>query len=75
MQFELGEIFEKFSNVKFHGKPSRHGRVVPFGQTDVYMTKLTVVFRNFANAPTLKTLTLLPPTADRNAQGIKLLRK
>jgi hypothetical protein len=42
-------IFEKSSNIKFHQNPSIGSRVVPCGQTD--MTKLIVVFRNFANAP------------------------
>ena len=34
--------------MKFHHKPSLSSRVVPCGQTDM---KLTVAFRNFANAP------------------------
>ena len=51
MKLELGgEILEKCSNVKFHGKPSRGGRVALWGQTDVHMTKLTVAFRNFAKS-------------------------
>ena len=43
------QIFEKYSNIKFHKNPSSGSRVVPRGQTD--KTKLTVTFRNFANAP------------------------
>jgi hypothetical protein len=43
------QIFEKTSNYKFHQNLSIGSRVVPCGQTD--MTKLIVVFRNFANAP------------------------
>jgi hypothetical protein len=44
-------IFKKIlSYVKFHENPSSGSRVVVYGQTD--MTKLTVVFLNFANAPT-----------------------
>ena len=43
------QIFEKYSNIKFHENPSSGSRVVPCGQTD--MTKLIVAFRNFANAP------------------------
>jgi len=43
------KIFDKSSNIKFHENPSSGSRVVPRRQTD--MTKLIVVFRNFANAP------------------------
>jgi hypothetical protein len=42
------QIFEKYSNIKFHENPSSGSRVVPSGRTDM---KLTVAFRNFANAP------------------------
>ena len=45
------DIFEKYSNIKFHENPSDGSLVVPCGQTDTYTTKLIVVFRNFANAP------------------------
>jgi len=38
------QIFEKFSNMKFHDNPFSGSRV-PCGRTD---TKLTVDFRNFA---------------------------
>jgi hypothetical protein len=46
------QISEKFSNIKFHEDPSSGSRVVPCGRTDGHrdMTKLTVAFRNFANA-------------------------
>jgi len=49
--------FEKSSNIKFHEGPSSGSRVVPSGRTDekTDMTKLTVVFRNFANAPRKNT--------------------
>jgi len=43
------QIFEKFSNIKFHENPSSGRGVVPCGRTD--MTKLIVAFRGFANAP------------------------
>ena len=44
------QIFEKqSSNIKFHPNSCSGSRAVPCGQTD--MTKLIVVFRNFANAP------------------------
>jgi len=43
------QIFEIYSNIKFHENSSSGSRVVLFGQTD--MTKLIVAFRNFAKAP------------------------
>jgi hypothetical protein len=43
------QFFEKSKNIIFHENPSSGSRVVPCRQTD--MTKLIVVFRNFANAP------------------------
>jgi hypothetical protein len=59
------QIFEKYSNTKFHENPSSGSRVLrgrTEGQTD--MTKLIVAFRNFANAPkswcSLSTPWLLP---------------
>jgi len=47
-----GKIFGKYTNTKFHENPSIGSRVVPSGQTyrRTVMTKLTVAFRNFANA-------------------------
>jgi len=53
MKIEIRQIFEKYTNIKFHEKPSSESRVIPCGQTDVRtgMTKLTVGFRNFANEP------------------------
>jgi len=42
------QIFEKYSNIKFHENPSSVSRVVPYKRTD--MTKLIFAFRNFANA-------------------------
>ena len=45
----LAIIFEKkFSNITFLENQSNGNRVIPFGRTD--MTKMIVVFRNFANA-------------------------
>jgi hypothetical protein len=43
------QIFEKYSNIKFHENPSGGSRVVPSGRT--YITMLRVAFRNFANVP------------------------
>jgi hypothetical protein len=35
MEFEFSrQIFEKYSNIKFHENPSGGSRVVPYGQTD-----------------------------------------
>jgi hypothetical protein len=48
------QSFEKYSNIKFHENPSSGSRDFPRGWTDgrtTGMTKLTVAFRNFANAP------------------------
>jgi hypothetical protein len=44
--------FEKYLNITFHENASRGSRVVPCGRTDgqTDMAKLTVAFRNFANA-------------------------
>jgi hypothetical protein len=41
------QVFEKYSNIKFHKLPYSGSRVVPCGRTD--MTKLIVALRNFAN--------------------------
>jgi len=42
------QIFEKYSNVKFHENPSGGSRVVSCGRTD--KVTLKVAFRNFVNA-------------------------
>ena len=45
------QMFEKFSNIKFHENPSSKSRVVPCNwQTDRH-DDLIVAFRNFANPP------------------------
>ena len=50
------QIFEKFSNTKFHENPSGGSPVVPCGRTvgrtdgQTDMTKLIDAFRKFANA-------------------------
>jgi hypothetical protein len=51
MELEFSQqIFEKYSNIKFHENLSSGNRHVQCsGQTD--MTKLIVAFHNFANAP------------------------
>jgi len=56
-----GQIFEKFSNIKFHENPLCGSRVIPFGMdTLTDMTKLIGVFRSSANA-----------TGSGNGAGIK----
>ena len=67
------QIFEKYSNTKCHENPCSGSGVFPCGQTDerknrrkggqIVMTKLTVTFRNFANA--LKKSNSLKGTATR----------
>jgi len=54
-----GQLFEKYSNIKFHENPSNGSRGIPCGRTDrrTDTTKLIVAFRNFVNAP--KTLVQL----------------
>ena len=55
MKLELSrEIFEKYSNVKFHENPSSSSRVLPCRQTEdgqTNMMKLIVAYCNLANAP------------------------
>ena len=52
LEYFFLQIFEKYSNTKFHENPSPGSPVVPFGRTDgqTEKTKLIVAFRNFANA-------------------------
>jgi len=53
MKLEFCEqIFEKYSNIKFHENPSGGSRVVPCGQMEGWtdVMKLIVTFCNFANA-------------------------
>jgi len=47
------QIFKKYPNTKFHENPSSGSPVIPCVHTDgqANTTKLTVAFRNFANAP------------------------
>jgi hypothetical protein len=51
------QIFEKYSDVKFHENPSSERRVVPCGREDTQtdgrtdVTKLIVALRNLANSP------------------------
>jgi hypothetical protein len=45
MKREFNDIFETYSNMKFHENLSTGSRVHADGQTDI--TKLTVPFRNF----------------------------
>ena len=43
------QIFDKYTNIKFHENPFSGSWVVPRRHVD--RTKLTVTFRNFVNAP------------------------
>ena len=62
------QVFEKYSNIKFHENLSSGSRVIPCRQTDSQpdtwtdMIKLTVTFRNFAIAP-------------KNYKNIRLINK
>ena len=58
------QIFEKYSNIKFHENPSSEDRVAPYGRTDV--TQLIVVFRYFANAPKNAYCDLISETENKN---------
>jgi hypothetical protein len=52
MKFEFyQQIFEKYSNIKFHENPSSGIRVVAGGYTERQTRKLLVAFQNFAKAP------------------------
>jgi hypothetical protein len=47
------QIFEKYSNIKFHDNPSSGSRVVPRGGTNgrTDMAKPVATFRSFSKAP------------------------
>jgi len=47
------QVFEKYSNIKFHENPPSGSRVVPWGQTNggTDMINLPVASRNCVNAP------------------------
>jgi len=47
-----GQIFEKYSNTKFHEYLSSGSQVIPRGQTDKWtdMKKLIIAFHSLANA-------------------------
>jgi hypothetical protein len=55
------QIFEKYSNIKFHENPYSGSRVVWQGRTDAQtngrtdMTKQTIAFRNFENGSKICT--------------------
>ena len=52
-----GQIFEKYSNIKFNENPCSGSRVVTCGRED--MMKLIVAFLSFANAPKQETYSSL----------------
>jgi hypothetical protein len=47
------QIFEKNSNINFRQNSSIGNRFIPYGKSDTQMdmTQLIIVFRNFTNAP------------------------
>ena len=53
------QMFEKCSNIKFRENASCGSRVLPCGQTEgqTDKMKLTVTFRNYANAPKYRAST------------------
>jgi hypothetical protein len=58
MQLEFSrQIFQKYSNIKFHENLSSRSRVPCDGQTD--MKKLILAFRNFAKAPSFSDLYII----------------
>ena len=53
------QIFETYSNIKFHENPSSGSRVVQCGRTDGQagrLTKLIVAYRNFAHPLTKRKI-------------------
>ena len=60
------QIFEKYSDIKFHKNPSSGSRIGPCGPTniradgDTDMTKLPVAFLNFAKAVNKLVIPELP---------------
>jgi hypothetical protein len=53
MKLEFSQqIFQKYSNIKFHENPHSGKRVVPCGRTNgrTDMTELIVAFRKFAKS-------------------------
>jgi len=58
MKFQFSrQIFEKYSNIKFHENSSSGSRSVPRGRPDrrTDITKLGVDFRNFTKAPIISS--------------------
>ena len=45
------QIFEKYTDIKFHVNPMSGSRAVPCGRADEDTTKLMVACGNYANAP------------------------
>jgi hypothetical protein len=55
------QIFEKYSNIRFHWNPSIRSWIFSCGREMIDMTKLTVAFCNFANAPNVILWVLFRP--------------
>jgi hypothetical protein len=57
INLEFSTDFPKILNTKFHENPFGESRFVPYGRTN--MNKLTVAFKNFANAPNMRQTPML----------------
>jgi len=62
------QFSQKYSNIKFHENLSSGSRAVPCGRTDgrTYIRRLTVVSRNFANAPKNSRIDSAPSSLRRS---------
>jgi hypothetical protein len=58
------QIFEKYSNIKFHENPSIGIRVVVCGYTERQTRNLMVAFQNFAKAPNKEHIHVHVSTTD-----------
>jgi hypothetical protein len=68
--------FKNAPNIKFHKNSCSENRVVPRGRTDreTDMMELTVVFRNFADAPNRRGTPMPPAEFEPAVPAIKWLQ-